>query len=49
MENAKCPVCGWEIKENGLEVKVKDKTFIVCCDECAQELKAPSKKTSGGS
>jgi ribosome-binding protein aMBF1 (putative translation factor) len=35
----KCPVCGWEIKDKGKEVKVKDKAVIVCCDECAEEVK----------
>jgi ribosome-binding protein aMBF1 (putative translation factor) len=49
MENAKCPVCGWEITEKGFEVKVKDKILVVCCEECAQELKTPAKKTAGGS
>ncbi|HLN27785.1 MAG TPA: TRASH domain-containing protein [Gemmataceae bacterium] len=40
----KCPVCGWEIKDKGKEVKVKDKTVVVCCDDCVKEVKkSPAK------
>lgn len=44
MENAKCQVCGWEIKDDGVPVKVKGQTLVVCCTECADTLKDKSKK-----
>jgi hypothetical protein len=44
----KCPVCNWEIKDEGIKVKAGDKEVVVCCEECADKLakqkKAPSKK-----
>jgi ribosome-binding protein aMBF1 (putative translation factor) len=43
----KCPVCGWEIKDKGVEVKVGIKPVTVCCAECADKLRkenAPAKK-----
>jgi hypothetical protein len=44
VQTPKCPVCAWEIKDNGQEVKVQDRTVLVCCDECAREvMKDPSK------
>jgi ribosome-binding protein aMBF1 (putative translation factor) len=39
MATAKCPVCGWEIKGKGKEVKVGDRTVVVCCEECAAAVK----------
>ena len=40
----KCPVCDWEIKDQGQEVKVQDRTVLVCCEECAREVrKDPAK------
>jgi hypothetical protein len=45
----KCPVCDWEIKGKGKEVKLADKTVVVCCDECAAEVKKhPSKYAAAG-
>jgi hypothetical protein len=45
----KCPVCAWEIKGKGKEVKVGDKTVVVCCDECAAVVKKnPSKYAAAG-
>ena len=44
MQTPKCPVCAWEIKDKGQEVKVQDRTVLVCCDECAREvMKDPAK------
>jgi hypothetical protein len=41
MKTLKCPVCDWEIKDGGKTVKTKDATeVVVCCDDCAQKLKA---------
>jgi ribosome-binding protein aMBF1 (putative translation factor) len=39
MKTKKCPVCAWEIKDEGIPVKVGGKEVTVCCDECAQKLK----------
>jgi hypothetical protein len=35
----KCPVCGWEIKDKGVDVKTGGKTVTVCCTECADKLR----------
>jgi hypothetical protein len=43
----KCPVCNWEIKDDGIKVKAGGKEVVVCCEECADKLtkqKTPSKK-----
>jgi ribosome-binding protein aMBF1 (putative translation factor) len=44
----KCPVCNWEIKDDGIKVKTGGKEVVVCCEECADKLnqkkKTPSKK-----
>jgi len=37
MENKKCPVCDWEIKDAGIKVKVGGKVLTVCCDDCAKK------------
>jgi hypothetical protein len=48
VQTPKCPVCGWDIKDQGQEVKVQDRTVRVCCDECAREVtQNPSKYTGG--
>jgi ribosome-binding protein aMBF1 (putative translation factor) len=39
MKIEKCPVCGWDMKEGGLKVKVAGKTLTVCCDECAAKVR----------
>lgn len=31
----KCVVCGWDMKDGGIKVKVAGKEITVCCDECA--------------
>ena len=38
MATAKCPVCNWEIKDKGTEVKVGNKKVAVCCDDCAKKV-----------
>jgi ribosome-binding protein aMBF1 (putative translation factor) len=40
MQAKKCPVCDWEIKDGGQKVKVAGGEVTVCCDECAQKVKA---------
>ena len=35
----KCPVCDWEIKDRGIEVKTPAGVVVVCCDECAKKVK----------
>jgi ribosome-binding protein aMBF1 (putative translation factor) len=47
METKKCPVCGWEIKDKGVAVKVGGKTVLVCCDDCAKEAKKNPAKAAG--
>jgi len=48
MKARKCPVCDWEIKDAGKTVKIKDSTeVVVCCDDCAQKLKAEPEKHLG--
>ncbi|MCC6677798.1 MAG: hypothetical protein IT436_11685 [Phycisphaerales bacterium] len=37
---SKCPVCDWEIKDKGVKVKSGGKEVTVCCQECADKLKA---------
>jgi hypothetical protein len=36
----KCPVCDWEIKDGGVKVNSGGKEVVVCCQECADKLKA---------
>jgi len=36
----KCVVCGWDMKDGGIKVKVAGKEIMVCCDECAAKVKA---------
>ncbi len=44
MATKKCPVCGWDIKDQGHAVKVKEKTVVVCCEDCVKEVeKSPAK------
>ncbi len=38
MKNLKCPVCGWDIKDEGKKALVDGKPVVVCCDECVTEL-----------
>ena len=40
MAASKCPVCKWEIKEDGRQVKVDGRVVLVCCDDCATKVKA---------
>jgi hypothetical protein len=49
MKTKKCPVCGWEIKDGGIKVKVGSKEIIVCCDDCANKAKdSPAKYAGAG-
>ena len=38
MAVSKCPVCDWEIKDKGQEVKVGVKKVLVCCEDCAKQV-----------
>jgi hypothetical protein len=40
MAISKCPVCDWEIKDQGQEVKVGTKKVVVCCDDCAKQVQS---------
>jgi ribosome-binding protein aMBF1 (putative translation factor) len=44
MPAKKCPVCDWEIKDKGKEVKIGRKSVVVCCDQCAEEVKKSPEK-----
>jgi ribosome-binding protein aMBF1 (putative translation factor) len=45
---SKCPVCQWEIKDDGKQVKVKGRVILVCCDDCAAKVKADPIKYING-
>jgi hypothetical protein len=47
MKTKKCPVCAWEIKDGGIQVKVGGKEVTVCCDECATKVKEGPAPDSG--
>jgi len=38
MAVTKCPVCDWEIKDKGQEVKVGAKKVVVCCEDCTKQV-----------
>jgi len=49
MTTKKCPVCDWEIKGGGINVKVAGKEITVCCDDCATKAKeSPTKFVTKG-
>lgn len=40
----KCPVCDWEVKDDGVQVRHDARVILVCCDECAEKVrKDPTK------
>ncbi|MBI3562069.1 MAG: hypothetical protein HY080_10185 [Gammaproteobacteria bacterium] len=39
MKMEKCPVCDWEIKDDGIKVRADEKEITVCCAECAKTVK----------
>jgi ribosome-binding protein aMBF1 (putative translation factor) len=47
MKSKNCPVCGWDIKGGGINVKVGRKTIAVCCDDCAEKTKGRAAKYVG--
>lgn len=49
MAAKKCPVCDWTIEGGGKDVEIAGKALTVCCDDCAQKLKAEPDKYSRGS
>jgi ribosome-binding protein aMBF1 (putative translation factor) len=34
-----CPVCGWEISEDGHKVTIDKRIVLVCCDDCLKKVK----------
>jgi ribosome-binding protein aMBF1 (putative translation factor) len=44
MKNKTCPVCNWEIKDDGKTVKVENTKVVVCCEDCAEKVKANPRK-----
>lgn len=47
MAAKKCPVCDWEIKDEGRKVKVDGRVVLVCCEDCEKKVKAnPAKYIS---
>lgn len=44
MNAKKCPVCGWEIKDNGVEVEVSGRLITVCCTDCAAKAESSARK-----
>ncbi len=44
MKNKKCPVCDWEIKDGGKTVNVENTRILVCCDDCAEKVKASPRR-----
>jgi hypothetical protein len=49
MKSKKCPVCDWDIKDDGIKLKVGGKEIVVCCDDCANKAKAEPAKYTGSS
>ena len=45
MKTKKCPVCDWDIKDDGIKVKVGGKEIVVCCDDCARKRR-PSRRNT---
>ena len=43
----KCPVCDWEVKGKGVQVKVGAKTLLACCQDCAAKIKSDPAKYAG--
>jgi ribosome-binding protein aMBF1 (putative translation factor) len=37
MATKKCPVCGSEIKDGGVQARIRGKQVTVCCEQCAKE------------
>jgi ribosome-binding protein aMBF1 (putative translation factor) len=33
----KCPVCDWDIKDDGIKVTVGHSEITVCCEDCAKK------------
>lgn len=39
MKTKTCPICDWEIKDDGIEVVVAAERIVVCCEDCADKAK----------
>ena len=37
MQTQKCPVCGSEIKDGGVQAKLGGQQVTVCCSHCAKK------------
>lgn len=40
----KCPVCDWEITDVPIFVNADSERIAVCCDDCAEAVKAEPQK-----
>jgi YHS domain-containing protein len=40
MQTKKCPVCGMEIKDGGVQAKLGGREVTVCCAHCAKTAQA---------
>ncbi len=47
MKAKKCPVCGDEIKGDGIKVKVGGEEITVCCADCVKKAKENPTKYAG--
>lgn len=47
MTPKKCPVCDWEITDQGVQVQVGGREVTVCCDDCAKGVKDDPTKYAG--
>lgn len=47
MKTMKCPVCDWEIKDQGIKVQAGGQEVTVCCDDCAKTVTEDPAKYAG--
>ncbi len=41
---AKCPVCDYVLNDDKQRVEASGRVFLVCCEECAEKVKADPMK-----
>jgi ribosome-binding protein aMBF1 (putative translation factor) len=42
-----CPVCGWDMQDGGIKIKVAGRELTVCCDACAEKARAEAEQREG--
>jgi len=47
MKTKQCPVCNWEIKDEGIKVQAGDREVTVCCDDCGEKVKEQPTRYAG--